>query len=156
MKVDILAVGKSMPDWVNAGVKEYLQRFPSQLKLDLIEVVPAKRSKNGSPDAYKREEASNILSKIPTDNFVIALEVTGKAFDTPQLAKQLQGWMGLGKNVSLIIGGPDGLEQTCIQRADLLWSLSPLTFPHPLVRIILVEQLYRAWSLLNHHPYHRE
>jgi 23S rRNA (pseudouridine1915-N3)-methyltransferase len=156
MKLDILAVGKNMPDWVNAGVKEYIQRFPMQLKTELIEITPAKRSKNGSAEAYKREEAQNILTKVPAENYVIALEVTGKTFDTPQLAKQLQNWMGLSKNVSLLIGGPDGLDQACIQRADLLWSLSPLTFPHPLVRIILVEQLYRAWSLLNHHPYHRE
>ncbi|MFN7097828.1 MAG: 23S rRNA (pseudouridine(1915)-N(3))-methyltransferase RlmH [Gammaproteobacteria bacterium] len=156
MKLDILAVGKNMPDWINTGVKEYLTRFPSQLKTELVEVTPAKRSKTGLAETYKREEAEHILARIPLDNYVVALEVTGKTFDTPQLAKQLQSWIGLSKNISLIIGGPDGLDASCIKRADLLWSLSPLTFPHPLVRVILVEQLYRAWSLLNHHPYHRE
>lgn len=155
MKVDILAVGKNMPAWVTAGIKEYLPRFPAQFKLDLIEISPALRSKNGIVQAYKSEESIAILNKIPLNNFVIALDVKGKSFDTPQLAVHLQQWMSLGKNISFIIGGPDGLDDNSLQRADLLWSLSPLTFPHPLVRIILIEQLYRAWSILNHHPYHR-
>ncbi len=156
MKITIIAVGKHMPDWVTAGVNDYLQRFASQLRCDIIEITPAKRSKNATAAQYKQQEAELILAKIPAANYVIALDVKGTSWDTPQLAKQVEKWMLNACDVSLIIGGPDGLDERCLQRANARWSLSDLTLPHPLVRVVLVEQLYRAWSLLNNHPYHRE
>jgi 23S rRNA (pseudouridine1915-N3)-methyltransferase len=156
MKLDILAVGKNMPAWVNQGVSEYLKRFPAHFHCELHEIAPAKRIKNGNVDTYKQQEAQTLLSKITPSSYVIALEVTGQAFTTEQLAKHMQKWLEAGRNIQLVIGGPDGLAHSCLERAELHWSLSPLTFPHPLVRIILAEQLYRGWSLLNNHPYHRE
>jgi 23S rRNA (pseudouridine1915-N3)-methyltransferase len=156
MKIDIIAVGKHMPDWVNKGLNDYLQRFSSQLRCELIGIAPAKRTKNATAAQYKQQEAQRILEKIPPQHYVIALEIQGAHWDTPQLAKQLEQWRINARDVSFIIGGPDGLDESCLARANVCWSLSSLTFPHPLVRIILVEQLYRAWSLLHNHPYHRE
>lgn len=156
MKIDIVAVGKNMPDWVNTGINDYLQRFASQLRCEIIEIAPAKRSKNATATQYKQQEAISILDKIPTQNEVIALDVKGTSWSTPQLAKQIEKWQLNARDITLIIGGPDGLDDRCLARATTHWSLSPLTFPHPLARLILVEQLYRGWSLLNNHPYHRE
>ncbi len=156
VKLHIVAVGKQLPDWINTGVVDYLQRFSSALRCELVEIPAEKRTKNGTAAQYKQQEAQRILAKIPDDHFVIALDVQGQMWDTPQLAKQMEKWMIDGRDVSLLIGGPDGLDQRCLDRADAKWSLSALTFPHGLVRIMLAEQLYRAWSVLNNHPYHRE
>jgi len=155
MKLNMLAVGTKMPAWVTDGYLEYAKRLPRECSLNLHEVNPAKRGKSGSATQWMREEGDRILNQIPDNHHVVALDVKGKAWSTEQLAQQLKQWLADGRDVSLIIGGPDGLDQRCLQRADQTWSLSALTLPHPLVRIVMAEQLYRAWTVLQNHPYHR-
>lgn len=155
MKINLVAVGTKMPGWVTQGFEEYSRRLPRECQLQLLEIAPAKRGKTAQPEQWKKDEAGRILSAIPDSHHVIALEVDGKSWDTETLSEQMQSWLTDGHDVSLIVGGPDGLDTSCLQRADQKWSLSPLTLPHPLVRIVLAEQLYRAWTILQNHPYHR-
>lgn len=155
MKINLLAVGTKMPAWVTQGYEEYSKRLPRDCQLNLIEINPAKRGKTSQPEQWKKEEALRILAAIPDNHHVVALEVTGKSWSTEQLAEQMQSWMGDGRDVSLLVGGPDGLDASCLQRASQKWSLSAMTLPHPLVRIVLAEQVYRAWTVIQNHPYHR-
>ncbi|MTI62609.1 23S rRNA (pseudouridine(1915)-N(3))-methyltransferase RlmH [Methylophaga sp.] len=155
MKINLVAVGTKMPGWVTQGFEEYSRRLPRECQLQLLEIAPAKRGKTAQPEQWKKEEAGRILAAIPDSHHVIALEVDGKSWDTVTLSAQMQSWLTDGRDVSLMVGGPDGLDASCLQRADQKWSLSPLTLPHPLVRIVLSEQLYRAWTILQNHPYHR-
>jgi 23S rRNA (pseudouridine1915-N3)-methyltransferase len=115
----------------------------------------ATRGKTGDPLKWKREEAELIRAALPKGAYIIALDVLGKAWDTPELSRRMGLWMQEHSDVVLLVGGPDGLDESLLNEAHARWSLSSLTFPHPLVRIVLAEQLYRAWSLLNNHPYHR-
>ncbi len=154
MKLNILAVGSKMPRWVNDGVQEYSRRLPRDIPLHLIEIPAARRGKTGQPEQWKSEEGQRILTATGQQHMV-ALEVTGRPWTTQQLAQQMQQWLSGGKDVCFVIGGPDGLSKACLERADQSWSLSTLTLPHPLVRIVLAEQLYRAWTVLQNHPYHR-
>tara|TARA_R110001606_G_scaffold361754_5_gene515043 strand:+ start:38191 stop:38661 length:471 start_codon:yes stop_codon:yes gene_type:complete len=155
MKLNLLAVGTKMPAWVTDGYQEYAKRMPRECSIQLHEISPAKRGKSGSPSQWMREEGERILAAIPDSHHVVALDVQGKSWHTEELAEQLKSWMADGRDVSLIVGGPDGLTDECLQRANQRWSLSALTLPHPLVRIVLAEQLYRAWTVIQNHPYHR-
>jgi 23S rRNA (pseudouridine1915-N3)-methyltransferase len=155
MQINLIAIGKRMPEWVTTGYQEYAKRMPSDFKLQLFEISAQKRSKESGLLKALQQEEEQMLTAIPKENLTIALDVKGKMWDTYQLAQLLQKWHDQNIDISLLIGGPEGLTLNCLKRADLLWSLSPLTFPHPLVRIIVAEQLYRAWSILSHHPYHR-
>lgn len=155
MKIQLIAVGKQMPDWVNKAYTEYAKRLPREYNLQLIEVAAQKRAKNSNIEQLMQREGEEILMHIQANHFVIALDVRGQMFDTPALAQQLYRWQHAGRDISMIIGGPDGLAHSCLARAQLRWSLSHLTLPHPLVRIVVIEQLYRAWSILAGHPYHR-
>ena len=155
MKITLLAVGTKMPQWVSQGYHEYAKRLPKNCTLRLQELAAAKRSKTGKKAIWQAEEGTRILSAITEAQYVVALEVNGRAWSTEQLAQNMTQWFQSGKDVTLIVGGADGLSTACRQRADALWSLSPLTLPHPIVRVIIAEQLYRAWSLLSRHPYHR-
>lgn len=152
----LLAVGNRMPAWVSEGYTDYARRLPPECALRLVEIAPGKRGKNADLARIQRDEGERMLAAIPKGAQVVALEVGGRAWDTPQLARQLDRWLGEGRDVALLVGGPEGLAPVCRERAELCWSLSPLTLPHPLVRVVLAEQLYRAWSLLQGHPYHRE
>jgi len=155
MKLHLLAVGTKMPSWVTESYEEYAKRLPRDCSLHLHEIMPAKRGKSGSPTQWMREEGERILAAIPANHYVIALDVKGKTWTTQTLSEQFEQWQHDGRDVSLIIGGADGLAAECLQRADQKWSLSALTFPHPIVRVVLAEQLYRAWTILQNHPYHR-
>lgn len=155
MQIHLIAVGNRMPDWVTAGYQEYAKRLPRECELVLREIAPGKRGKNADIERIRSEEGERILSSLGRDDHVVALEVGGKDWSTETLADNLRLWQHHAKRVALLVGGPDGLAETCRGRAHQLWSLSRLTLPHPLVRIVVAEQLYRAWSLLNHHPYHR-
>ena len=155
MRLRIIAVGSKMPGWVQSGYTEYAKRLPNELHLELIEIPLGARRKNEAPDRAIASEGEAMLKAVGQGDRVIALEVKGKPWGTDQLAHNLRDWQGSGDNFSLLIGGPDGLAQSCIARANISWSLSALTLPHPLVRIILIEQLYRAWSINAGHPYHR-
>lgn len=141
-----------MPGWVQQASDDYSKRLPKRWQFQVREFQQAQ---GDSSDIIMSREADVLLSVIPDKAHVIALDNRGSSWSTEQVAARLETWQGLGKNLILLIGGADGLHPRCRERADQLWSLSPLTFPHPLVRVILVEQLYRAQSLLDKHPYHR-
>lgn len=155
MHIHLIAVGDRMPAWVEAGYGEYAKRLPRECALRLVEIAPGRRGRNADVARIVRDEGERMLAAIPRDCHVIALEVGGRSWSTPQLAAQLEGWMHSGRDVVLLVGGPEGLDDACRARADQLWSLSALTLPHPLVRIVLAEALYRAWSVMAGHPYHR-
>jgi 23S rRNA (pseudouridine1915-N3)-methyltransferase len=155
MILRILAIGTKMPGWVNEGFNDYLKRFTPTCSVELCEIPAEKRTKNTDTARIIERESEKLLAAIKPGNQVIVLDVKGQAWSTEQLAMQMKNWQTSGRHIDLLIGGPDGLSQPCLQQADTKWSLSPLTLPHPLVRIILVEQLYRAMSILQNHPYHR-
>ncbi|CBV42080.1 23S rRNA (pseudouridine(1915)-N(3))-methyltransferase RlmH [Halomonas elongata] len=155
MRVRLLAVGTRMPDWVTRGVEEYRKRLPRDFALEIEEISPGARGKNADTRRAMALEAERIRARLKGDEYRVALEVGGKAWSTEQLAEQTERWRLEGRDVALLVGGPDGLEPSLSAQADQRWSLSPLTLPHPLVRILLAEQLYRAWTLMVGHPYHR-
>ncbi len=155
MHINLLAVGTRMPGWVTEGYQEFAKRLPPECRLNLIELPLGKRSKGSDPARAVREEGERMLAMIPKDAHVIALDVNGAQLSTEQLAVHLKSWLQDGRAISLLIGGPDGLAEDCLKRAGQVWSLSKLTLPHALVRIIVAEQIYRAWSVLKNHPYHR-
>lgn len=155
MHITIIAVGNRMPNWAADGYREYAGRMPPECSLELKEIPSLKRTKDADLEKIKNKEGEKILKAIPKSCKVIAMEVLGKMQTTESLAEQLEGWMQEGEDVVFLIGGPEGLSLECQNRADLRWSLSPMTLPHPMVRVVLAEQLYRAWSILKKHPYHR-
>ncbi|MDX1802205.1 MAG: 23S rRNA (pseudouridine(1915)-N(3))-methyltransferase RlmH [Marinobacter sp.] len=155
MRLKLICVGQKMPDWVTRGYQEYARRMPSELPIELTEVAMAHRGKNPDIPRLMQKEADAVLAATGRNDRLIALEVDGRPWSTEQLARQLEVWQLDGRDVCFMVGGPDGLAADCRSRADQLWSLSPLTLPHPLVRILLAEQLYRAWSITRNHPYHR-
>lgn len=155
MVIYLLSVGNKMPDWVNKGYAEYAKRLSGDCRLELQEIAPLKRAKNADLSRIKILEGEKILAAIPKGSHIVALEVKGKSWSTEQLSRQLDKWLHSGQDIALMVGGPEGLSDDCVARADEKWSLSPLTLPHPLVRVLLSEQLYRAYSILKNHPYHR-
>lgn len=157
MKLAILAVGHRMPAWVNDAFGEYAKRMPREMPLQLKELKPAQRSSAAGDIArWLQAEAERITAALPQDALRVVLDERGRSFPTRTLVDHLERWRSDGRDVAFIIGGADGLDDTVKSRADLLWSLSPLTLPHGLVRVVLAEQLYRASSLLSGHPYHRD
>ncbi len=155
MKITIIAVGKNMPDWVTSGYTEYANRMPPDYRVELIEISPEKRGKNADIQKISLIEETKITAAIPKGSYCVALDRTGKTSDTLKLAKRLQGWHDNQQSVCFIIGGPEGLSCDFLKKSHDVWSISEMTFPHPLVRIILIEQIYRAWSITINHPYHR-
>ena len=145
-----------MPAWISTGYDEFIKRLPKEFTPLLKEIPPGRRSKNSDLKRAIEEESERILQAIPKDCLVVALDERGKSWTTRQLADQMSDWTSSGRDVALLVGGPDGLSAEVKQRADLRWSLSALTLPHALVRVVLAEQLYRAWSLITNHPYHRD
>jgi 23S rRNA (pseudouridine1915-N3)-methyltransferase len=155
MNIHLLAVGQRMPRWVEEGYQEYAKRLPPECALRLLEIAPGHRGKGADIPRALREEGERMLRAIPSGGRVVTLEVTGRPWSTEDLARRLGDWMAQGRDPVLLVGGPEGLAPACLARAEERWSLSPLTLPHPLVRVMLAEQIYRAWSILRHHPYHR-
>jgi 23S rRNA (pseudouridine1915-N3)-methyltransferase len=145
-----------MPGWVTEGFAEYQKRFPPEIKLQLKEIPMAPRGKDNNARQCMRREAESIRKALPERDTLIALDVRGGSWSTEQLAGKLADWQMSGDNVSLLIGGPDGIDADLLQQSQMRWSLSPLTLPHPLVRVVLIEQLYRAWTINAKHPYHRQ
>jgi len=156
MRIRFIVVGKKMPAWVQTGYQEYARRLPRELELDLVEIPLAHRGKNADITRLLKKEGDAMMAAIKPTDFVVSLDVTGKSWTTADLAKQLSKWQSLGNDICLLVGGPDGLSPLCSARAQQQWSLSALTFPHPLVRVVIAEALYRAWSINAGHPYHRE
>lgn len=155
MRIRLICVGTKMPAWVTSGFQEYAKRLPADTKLELVEIPPGHRGKGADVKRAIEKESKQILATLGKGDYVVALDVQGRNWSTEQLAENLSDWQMSGQNVALLIGGPDGLSAECLALAQQRWSISNLTFPHPLVRVILAEQIYRAWSLLNNHPYHR-
>ncbi|KGT90358.1 50S rRNA methyltransferase [Erwinia typographi] len=156
MKLQLVAVGTKMPDWVQTGFLEYLRRFPKDMPLELTEVQAGKRGKNADIKRILEKEGEMMLAATGKGNRIVTLDIPGQPWETPQLATQLERWKLDGRDVSLLIGGPEGLSPACKAAAEQSWSLSALTLPHPLVRVLVAESLYRAWSVTANHPYHRE
>lgn len=155
MRLRILAIGNKMPAWVTLGFQEYAKRFPASCPLELCEIAAEKRTPHSDLPRLVEKEGDKLLSIVKSTHRIIALDVNGKSPSTEALAVQMAEWQREGKNIDFLIGGPDGLSEACLKQANNLWSLSPLTLPHPLVRIVLTEQLYRALMILQGHPYHR-
>lgn len=144
-----------MPAWIEQGYQEYAHRMPAEARLELKEIAPGKRGKNADIKRIVKEEGQRLKAAVPGSSHVVVLDVKGRSYTTEQLARRMDDWMHSGQDVCLLVGGPEGLSEECQNLANEKWSLSALTFPHPLVRVILAEQLYRAWSVLRNHPYHR-
>jgi 23S rRNA (pseudouridine1915-N3)-methyltransferase len=155
MKCRLIAAGTRLPDWVNAGFLEYQKRLRAPLVLELGEIPVATRRAGENPQRAIAREGANMLAALGPKDHVVALEVSGTQRSTEAVSVWLAERLRAAKPLALLIGGPDGLATECIERADESWSLSPLTLPHALVRIVVAEQLYRAMSLLAGHPYHR-
>jgi 23S rRNA (pseudouridine1915-N3)-methyltransferase len=154
MRLLLLAAGTRLPAWVNAGYEEYAGRLTGDFKLELKEIPLGQRSGNDTKQAIAKE-GERMSAALPASPYVVALQVTGRAMSSEQLAKFLQARANDGRQVVFCIGGPDGLAPEIDSRADFKWSLSSLTLPHALARVIVAEALYRAVSIVKGHPYHR-
>jgi len=155
MQINLIAVGKRMPKWICQGYEEYTKRLPRECVMQLREIAPGIRGKNRDLRRIVRQEGERMIAAIPAGAHVVALDISGQPWSTPDLALAMQRWMLEEKAVALLVGGAEGLSEEVREQARESWSLSKLTFPHPLVRVIIAEQIYRAWSLLQNHPYHR-
>lgn len=155
MHIHLLAVGTRMPIWVNTGFRQYASRLPRECALILHEIPAARRHKSSTKKQHLEQECKRILAATPKNSLVVTLDIRGKYWSTEHLAANMQSWLQTGRKVAFVIGGPDGLSRACIERSDHCWSLSPLIFPHALVRVIVAEQIFRAWSIIKNHPYHR-
>jgi len=156
MKARLIAVGTRAPKWVEQGFAEYRKRVSSWLPLELVEIEPGQRGKGKDVQRALSEEGQRVLAALPKQGHVVALEGTGAALSSLQLAQRLDYWRRQGGDLALLIGGPEGHAQPVLQRANECWSLGPLTLPHMLVRLLVAEQLYRACTVLAAHPYHRQ
>lgn len=155
MRLSVLSVSQRQPDWIEQAWQHYARRLPPPFTLDLVELAPPRRGKNPDLARLRRQEADTLLARLPNDAYPVALDGRGLAWTTEVLAERLRHWGSLGQTITFIIGGADGLDSAVLNRAHERWSLGPLTLPHGLVRVVVAEQLYRAWSINHHHPYHR-
>lgn len=155
MNIELLAAGTKPPAWIAAGIAEYQKRLPRDWPLEIREIPVAKRRKGEPVTRPIQAEGERMLAAITPSSLVVALDRKGRNWSTEDLAKNLERWQLDFSKVQFLIGGPDGLSNDCLNVATESWSLSNLTFPHFIVRILLAEQIYRAWSLLNNHPYHK-
>ncbi|GGY15928.1 23S rRNA (pseudouridine(1915)-N(3))-methyltransferase RlmH [Paludibacterium paludis] len=156
MKITLLAVGTRMPRWVDEAYTDYAKRFGRDITLELKEIKPEKRGGGVTPEKGIAAEHSRLLAAIPPRARLIVLDERGRAYTSVQLADSMKRWLAEGEDLCIVIGGADGLSPELKSRADLLLQLSAMTLPHGMVRVMLAEQLYRAVSILNNHPYHRE
>ncbi len=155
MRIRLIAVGGKMPGWVTEGWREYAKRLPAEIQLELVEIPLVTRRKNADVKRLIQQEGDAMLAKVQPGERIVTLEVNGKPWSSEQLAAELERWQLDARTVNLMIGGPEGLAPQVQARSEQQWSLSPLTLPHPLVRIVISEQLYRASTILSGHPYHK-
>ena len=155
LRLTLIAASNRQPDWVGAGADDYAERLRGRCKLEIKTVPLARRTSGAAVERAVADEGERVLALVPEGAHVVALLENGKPWSTKDLAAKLEAWMLRGAPVSLLVGGPDGLSPACVARANERWSLSNLTLPHGLVRVVVAEALYRAWSLLENHPYHR-
>jgi 23S rRNA (pseudouridine1915-N3)-methyltransferase len=156
LRVTILSVGHKMPAWIQEGFHEYTRRMPPEVRVELVELKPEERNAGKPAEKAKALEGERLLGAVPSGATLIALDERGKSVSTQGLSVMLAEWMRDGTHPAFVIGGADGLDDAVRERADKIFSLSALTLPHALVRVVLAEQLYRAWTILARHPYHRE
>ena len=155
MRVHLIAIGRRPSGWERDGYEEYARRMPPELSIGLREIAPPKRAGRGATERRVEDQGKRLLAAVPNGARVVALDERGTAWTTSALADRIGRWMQEGRDLALLAGGADGLAPACIATAEHRWSLSPLTLPHGLVRIVVAEQLYRAWTILRRHPYHR-
>lgn len=155
MRIRLLTITHKSPAWIKTGYEEYIKRLPPSCTLELIEIPAEKRMANADIKRLTEREGEKMLAHIKPTHRVIALDVKGELWSTEELATKLSNWQQDGRHIDLLVGGPDGLAPACLARANEKWSLSRLTFPHILIRLIVAEQIYRAFSILQNHPYHR-
>ena len=155
MQINLISIGNKMPGWVKQGYEEYAKRMPRECELVLREIAPGRRGKKFDVVKTVQDEGKRMIAALSQGMYVVTLDVQGKAWSTLKLSQAMQGWLENGRHVALLVGGPEGLADSVQQLADESWSLSQMTLPHPLVRIVVAEQIYRAWSILQNHPYHR-
>lgn len=155
MKVRLITVSHRQPDWVVAGATEYARRLPREWAFEIVEIKPVARGAGVTVERARASEAERILAAIPKGAQLVALDERGSGWSTADVAKRIGEWTRAGRDLALAIGGADGLDAAIRAAATATWSLSPATLPHGLVRVVVVEQLYRAWSLASGHPYHR-
>jgi len=156
LRLSLVTASNRQPAWVDEGADDYAKRLRGRCTLEIKAVPLARRTATAPAERAIQDEGRRMLAAVPPGAHIVALLETGKPWSTKELARKLEGWMQLGAPVALLVGGPDGLSPECISRANERWSLSNLTLPHGLVRVVVAEALYRAWSLLENHPYHRE
>lgn len=154
MRITILSANNRIPDWVERGSSEYLSRMPADIHINFVDKPLVKRGKSQSVARIRAQETQRLLDAVPSGDYLIALDEAGRSQSTAAVASAMQRWQMDGHNICILIGGPDGIDFSVCQPREK-WSLSALTFPHPLVRVIVAEQLYRAWSVTVGHPYHR-
>lgn len=155
MRVKVIAVGTRLPEWQKQGFREYARRLPKECAMELTEIPAATRAKSKATEKAIRKESERMLAAVTENDYVVALDQPGAQYASEDLAGLLDVWLTQGRDVAMLIGGADGLSDACRTRAELRWSLSGLTLPHGLVRVLVAEQIYRAWSILRGHPYHR-
>jgi len=155
MQIDLIAVGTKMPGWVNDAWQDYVKRLPRDWSLNLIEIPAGKRGKNAPIERILQDEGERVLKAAADADTIIALDRIGKTISSQDLAHSCQQWHDNRQRIAILIGGPEGLSEDCLKAATTRWSLSGMTFPHPVVRIVIAEQVFRAWSILHNHPYHR-
>ncbi len=155
MRIVLVAVGERAPDWVQAGFDDYARRLPAQLRLELHTVRAGRRTKGADVSRLVRDEGARLLAAVPANARVVALDRAGRALSTLEWAAELRTQLDKSEDLALLIGGPEGLSAECLARAQARWSLSRLTLAHALVRVVVAEQIYRAWSILDRRPYHR-
>jgi 23S rRNA (pseudouridine1915-N3)-methyltransferase len=155
LRLSLITASNRQPEWVDAGAEEYAKRLRGRCTLAIETVALARRTASTATERAVDDEGGRMLAQLPAGAHVVALLETGKPWSTKELAAKLESWMQRGAPVAFLVGGPDGLSKACTERANERWSLSNLTLPHGLVRVVVAEALYRAWSLLENHPYHR-
>ena len=155
MQIHLIAIRNRMPSWVTQGYEDYAKRLPKECSLVLKEIPAGKRQKNSDLARITHAEGERMLAAIPKNALVVSLDLSQKQWSTEQLAERMQQWQLEYQHIALLVGGPEGLADACRAKARQTWCLSALTLPHPVVRIVVAEQIYRAWSILCNHPYHR-
>ena len=155
LNIELLAAGTKPPAWIASGIQEYQKRLPRDWQFNIKEIPVTKRQKGEPVEKAIKQEGQRMMAALSPGSVVVTMDRNGQNWSTEQLAENIQEWQRESGKLQLLIGGPDGLAQECLDRANRSWSLSKLTFPHFMVRLLLAEQVYRAWSVINRHPYHK-
>lgn len=155
MNINFLTIESSRPSWAKEAFEDYSSRFNNSIKVNWNGLKPLKRTSNYNKDKTIFQESEFLLSAVKERSYLVCLDKSGKSLDTLQLKSRFEGWLAATNNLTFLIGGPDGLSQKCLDKSNENWSLSPLTFPHAIVPVMIIEQIYRVWSMTQNHPYHR-